>query len=362
MSAQVAELVPAIEAVEGGLLSGIGVEGEGRSVGGEVCRFARIERVRIGFGLGLAWMGEERCQAASDVAPSRDRAQVVDEPENAELRERLEHAEVERGRANAAPRQREADWPETLGVGALTTRPIELAALRDVGALGLQNRGKGFDGLPRRARTPGKPDQRPDHGDGDDKEQESPLDRGGDASESRRGGGRLVRMREHLEDAQVLGAVEDSGNERTAEEHRPKGAPVVTQEPHEQESKGAQAHAVAEDEQPIGFYTFLRRFDPGLQCLVIGRARRSQAPGGKHRRGVIRGEGQLQAQQVLVTSADQRIDDTSGAALDRWPAVPGELFVQHTEVVQGAPHPDQGENDDGNEHRYSPPRPLAARG
>src|SRR5439155_5012602 len=164
--AQVAELVPAVEAAESGLLGGVGVERKGGLVRGEVRRLAALEDTRVRLQLGRAWMGEERRQAAPDVSAARDRAEVVDVWKNAEPRQRLEHAEIERGRANSAARQREADGPEAGVVGDLFTRSRELAALRDVCALRRENGRKGLDDLSRRACPPGKSQQRPHEGDG----------------------------------------------------------------------------------------------------------------------------------------------------------------------------------------------------
>src|SRR5204862_3573993 len=120
VGAQMAELVPAVEAAEGGLLGGVGVEGEGGLVRGEVRRVAGVERVGVRLRLGLARVGEERREAASDVPAARDRAEVVDVGENAEPRERLEHTEIERRGGNPAARQGEADGAETLRLGDLT--------------------------------------------------------------------------------------------------------------------------------------------------------------------------------------------------------------------------------------------------
>jgi hypothetical protein len=355
----VAELVAAIEAVEGRLLICVGVEGKGRLVGGEVRRFARIERARVGLGFGLARVGEKRCQAGSDVAAARNRAEIVDVPENAKLRERLEDAKVERGRANTAARQRETDGPETREIGGLLVQARELAALRDVCALSCNHRGKGFDDLPRIAGSPGKPEQGPGECDRDDDGEEQPLDCGRCAAESRRGGRRLVRMREHLEEAEVLGAIEDSCNDRAAQEHRREGVLLVPQEPHEHESEAAQARAIAEDEEPIGSYAFPGRLDLALQRVGVGRARLREAPGGENRRRAVLREGQLQAQQVL--GGNQRVDDAT-QALDPWLAVVGQLPIQVAQVLPGPHRPDEGKNDHENKRRHPPRLPLAARG
>src|SRR5262249_19048095 len=133
MRAQVAELVAAVEIAEFRLLGRVRIEREPVVLRREVRRVTRSELARIQALGRVPTMGEERREAAADVPAARDRAEVVDVAEDVELRERLEHAQIEGGRADPAPGERKADGTKLI---ALPDRVAEgeSAPLGDVAA------------------------------------------------------------------------------------------------------------------------------------------------------------------------------------------------------------------------------------
>ncbi len=120
VGAEVADLVRAIELAHGGLLGHVGVEGEGGRGGAEVRGLAGDEGISLLAGAGPARgpalpVREQRGEARADITAARHRAEVVEAPEDVEPSQRLQDAQIERGRADAAARQREPDWARALG-------------------------------------------------------------------------------------------------------------------------------------------------------------------------------------------------------------------------------------------------------
>ena len=281
---------------------------------------------------------EQRREAAPDVATAGDGTEVVDERQDAQLGERLEHAEIRRRGANPATGQREPDERPAHPLGRLPRVPVvmQVRQLRreHVVELGPLSVGSLQLGSPRRQRRriDGRRDRRCDQGArpqmvahelGPRREQiedhrgdEGELHRRQDARRIRQRAGQPRRelRRQHRDplrqrvrqpdrrdaldhplQCEVLQDVAHAGeqeqhDERTSEDSNPRRAQCGDGE----EEQQAQAGHVAEDQQIVEAETPSRRIESGL----IGRRSAARLPVGDHGVRPLGRSGELESREL----------------------------------------------------------------
>ena len=254
VGAKVADLVLTVELAHRGLLGHVRVEGQGGRLGAEVRGLAGDEGIGLQPATGPAGrpalpMREQRAEAGADIAAPRDGAEVVEAPEDVELGQRLQHAQIERGRPDPASRQREPDGTRALGGGGCR-HPRQHPASREIPPLPREH--------PREVEHVGvhAPDavrqsaHRPRDGDQRLREQDE-LGGTGHAPDRGQQRGRLLGLGQHAEDAEILGHAEESAAEGEAEQDGGEGPPLVAEEPHEEEPSTGEEHDVGAEQPPV---------------------------------------------------------------------------------------------------------------
>jgi hypothetical protein len=296
VSAKVAELVGAVELPHGGLLGHVGVEGQGGRLGAEVRGLAGDEGIGVQSGAGLARrpalpVREQRGEARADIAAPRHRAEIVEAPENVEPGQRLQHAQVEGGGADAAARQGEPDVARVLGGDRRRGHPRQHPALREIAPLAREHPREvehvgihAPDAMGQAAQCPHDGDHR--------LREEDELQGAGDAAGHGEEGGRAIGLGEHAEDAEVLGHAEEGAAHREAEQDGGEGPPLVAEEPHEQKTGAGEEDDVGAEHPPVRAHRGVRLVDepqraPLAQHRLRGglAERHREPPGARRARG-----------------------------------------------------------------------------